>query len=270
MEYLSLFVVLFVVSIILTYVIKTIDIYERPVNNRWSYKLVPSLGGLVFLLGSFYIFRETNVVVASLWVLLFVVSLLDDLCEFAPIYRLVVHISCGLGIFFVYLVESSSWIVGGFSIVFVVMLINAMNFIDNMDGLGAGTAFIASLFLLALYRDPRILFLTVVLSGFLIFNLPPAKIYMGDCGSTVIGFILAWYCLCHDQIYWMKNFFILVVPLVDITFVTITRVIRKQKPWIGDTTHLSHRLSRMFNSDRKAIGILYGVGLIGGVIGLLV
>jgi UDP-GlcNAc:undecaprenyl-phosphate GlcNAc-1-phosphate transferase len=170
----------------------------------------------------------------------------------------------------------------------VVGLTNAFNMLDNMDGLSAGVAwltagFFALAYLCAGVRDPRtflpfLAFLGAV-GGFLWFNFPlrarPAPIFMGDAGSTFLGFFLglagvdavlrpgtpSWgillpVCLCA-------------VPCYDLGTVVLIRLRQGRSPFHPDKQHLSHRLVARGLSPPAAVRLIYGLGMASGTAGLL-
>ncbi len=165
------------------------------------------------------------------------------------------------------------------SVLWIVALTNAFNFLDNMDGLSAGIAFIcAAMFLIAAVFNGQwfisallLLFMGSVL-GFLFFNFPPASIFMGDGGSMVLGFILSvltirttyyetgrqWYAI-------FMPLFVMAVPLYDLSIVSVLRLMRGRSPMQGDTNHFSHRLTRHGFSKRGAVLVIYGVTLATGI-----
>jgi UDP-GlcNAc:undecaprenyl-phosphate GlcNAc-1-phosphate transferase len=164
------------------------------------------------------------------------------------------------------------------SILWIVALTNAFNFLDNMDGLSGGVAFICALsFTIAAVFNGQwfiaallLVFMGSVL-GFLCFNFPPASIFMGDGGSMVLGFILAaltirttyyqpgraWYAV-------LMPLFVMAVPLYDLVIVSVLRLAKGRSPMTGDTNHFSHRLTRHGFSKRSAVLIIYAVTLATG------
>lgn len=169
---------------------------------------------------------------------------------------------------------------------------NAMNFMDNMDGLSAGTAAVsASCFLAATLVTPRPQwFIAAMLSllvgaclGFLVFNFPRkggARIYMGDGGSLVLGFLLAFLTVRTTYYHpqdgplaggWYGVFMplvVLAVPLYDFLSVTVIRLSQGRSPLVGDTQHLSHRLERLGLSRPAAVLVIYGLTAVTGISGI--
>jgi UDP-GlcNAc:undecaprenyl-phosphate GlcNAc-1-phosphate transferase len=159
------------------------------------------------------------------------------------------------------------------SVFWIVLMINAFNFLDNMDGASAGIALIATCVLLvAAIRSGQIfvggmgMIFAGALLGFLLFNFPPAKIFMGDCGSMVIGFFVALLTLrttYYDPEAGTKLYsvfmpaIVMAVPLYDFISVTFLRLKQGKSPFVGDTQHFSHRLKRRGLSDRQVALTLY-------------
>jgi UDP-GlcNAc:undecaprenyl-phosphate GlcNAc-1-phosphate transferase len=165
------------------------------------------------------------------------------------------------------------------SILWIIALTNAFNFLDNMDGLSAGVAFIcASMFLIAAaingqwFIAAMLLTLMGAILGFLCFNFPPATIFMGDGGSMILGFILAgltirttYYEPGRPPYAVLMPLFVTAVPLYDLLIVSILRMLKGRSPMTGDTNHFSHRLTRHGFSTRSAVLIIYGVTLSTGI-----
>jgi UDP-GlcNAc:undecaprenyl-phosphate GlcNAc-1-phosphate transferase len=172
--------------------------------------------------------------------------------------------------------EALNWAV---TVVWVVGLTNALNFLDNMDGLSGGIAAIASAFflLMALQNGQ---YLVGVLSaallgasvGFLVYNFNPASIFMGDTGSLFLGFMLAAVGIKlrfpenTDSITWMVPVIVLGVPIFDTTLVVFSRLRRGLHPATPGKDHTSHRLVRMGFTQREAVMLLY---LVGGMLGMV-
>lgn len=166
---------------------------------------------------------------------------------------------------------SSRWLL---NIIWVVGLINAFNMLDNMDALSAGTAWIAGLILLVVVivkqvgegvMAPYLVFLGAV-AGFLWFNKPPARIFMGDTGSTFLGFFLAVSSLDES---WAVSLCVLAVPWYDLITVVSLRLAQGRSPFHADKQHLSHRLVARGLPPRAAVGVMHGLALVSGMGGLL-
>jgi len=167
------------------------------------------------------------------------------------------------------------------SAIWIVLLTNVFNFLDNMDGASAGIAAIVSsiLFVSAalsgqiLVGGLALVFIGTLL-GFLCFNFPPARIFMGDAGSLVVGFFVAalslrtTYYQQADSGAWypiLVPLVALAVPLYDFVSVTALRLRQGKSPLVGDTQHFSHRLRRHGLTERQTTLTLYlatlGTGL---------
>ncbi|MCP4418502.1 MAG: undecaprenyl/decaprenyl-phosphate alpha-N-acetylglucosaminyl 1-phosphate transferase [Chloroflexi bacterium] len=160
---------------------------------------------------------------------------------------------------------------------------NAINFLDNMDGLSAGVSGVAAAFimLLGLQNDQFLVsgLAAAVLGaslGFLRFNFKPAQIFMGDVGSLFLGFLLAMLGLQlrfpanSNFVTWMVPVFVLVLPIFDTVLVVISRLRRGVSPNTAGKDHLSHRLVQRGFSQREAVLLLYLATGVGGMIGVFI
>lgn len=159
------------------------------------------------------------------------------------------------------------------SFLWILGLMNAFNLLDNMNGLCAGVAFICSSFLLwvsVAQSQYYIALLTLVmmgaLLGYLPYNFPKARVFLGDQGSLVIGFMLACLTLLESYISAEKTdvhfevlmpLFTMALPLFDTASVIIIRLKQKRPLFVGDKSHLSHRLVDLGLSPVKAVIVLY-------------
>lgn len=166
------------------------------------------------------------------------------------------------------------------TIFWIIAITNAMNLLDNMDGLSGGIAMIAAAFftLLAAMSDQYLVgslaaALAGACAGFLIYNWNPAHIFMGDTGSLFIGFLLAAvgiklrFPTNSDSITWMIPVLVLALPIFDTTLVSIGRLRQGKNPLTTPgKDHISHRLALLTGSKREAVLICYllagGVGLV--------
>lgn len=161
------------------------------------------------------------------------------------------------------------------SILWITAITNAFNFLDNMDGLSAGvaavctTSFLITTILIQQWFIAAMLALLLGATlGFLFWNFPPAKIFMGDSGSLVLGFMLGvltirtTYLRPGEQFAagWYSVFapvVVLALPLYDLLVVSAIRLSRGKSPFVGDTNHFSHRLVARGMSRRTAVLCLY-------------
>lgn len=174
------------------------------------------------------------------------------------------------------------WINWLLTIIWVVGITNALNFLDNMDGLSGGTATIAASFflLLAFMNEPRQVLVGAMAAaligacvGFLRYNLNPATIFMGDTGSLFIGFILAALAIKLrflanvPVVTWMVPVCVLALLIFDTALVTVARIRRGVNPFTtAGKDHLSHRLHALGLTKREAVLTCY---LIGGACGMV-
>jgi len=165
------------------------------------------------------------------------------------------------------------------TVLWLLGITNAINFLDNMDGLSAGISAVTSSFilLLAMTHDQ---YLVAALSaallgaclGFLRHNFPPARIFMGDVGSQFLGFLLAIMGLQlrfpdnSNFVTWMVPVFLLGLPIFDMTLVVFSRLRRGISPLTAGRDHTSHRLVRLGFSLRETVLILY---LFSGILGMM-
>ncbi len=165
----------------------------------------------------------------------------------------------------------------------VVGLTNALNFMDNMDGLAAGMAGIAaSWFTLLAFNEGLTLVSSLAAAlagsavGFLIYNFNPASLFMGDMGALVLGFVLAALGIKLEfgtqplNVTWMVPILVLAVPLTDTTLVVFTRLREGRSPFQGGKDHSSHRLMSMGFNQRVTLFILYGLAILFGALAFLV
>ena len=214
-------------------------------------------------------------------------GLIDDKRHLGPWVKLAVQLAAALFLagvgkirfsFFI----SNVYVTTMLSALWMVIIINAFNFLDNMDGLSAGIGAICGAMILSAALNSEQVFvggllalLTGALLGFLVFNFAPAKIFMGDAGSLVVGLLLAVATIrttyYHEGIEsgrWFSALIplvVLAVPLYDFISVTIIRLLQGKSPFIGDKQHFSHRLVKRGMTPRQAVLTIYlataGTGL---------
>ncbi len=212
---------------------------------------------------------------------MFAVGLADDIWDLGPQTKLVAQLAAGLLLYRLgfHFNAEFPWLLDLVIVVFwVVALTNAMNLLDNMNGLCAGTAAIAAFFRCLLYLQDgneagaalSAIFVGAVL-GFLVFNFPRASIFMGDSGSFVIGFFLAAINLTSGESY-SKSLFsilffpvlVLALPIFDTAFVSVVRWFSGRAISQGGRDHASHRLVAVGLSETTAVLILYGISFASG------
>lgn len=174
------------------------------------------------------------------------------------------------------------------TVLWIVVLTNAFNFLDNMDGLSGGIGLIAAVFFAVIMltgtSEPRwlvagfLLILAGSLAGFLLHNRPPARIFMGDAGSCLLGMLLAAMTVAGTFYEYGQNssrhvmlapLCVLAVPLYDFTSVVLIRLSQGRSPFHADKWHLSHRLVQMGMSRVQAVLTIYLLTITTGLGGLL-
>lgn len=161
----------------------------------------------------------------------------------------------------------------------IVSVVNAFNFTDNMNGLCAGLGAIGAAYFAMLAAVPGqylvalIAFLTLgALLGFLPYNFPKARAFLGDAGSHLVGYLLAVLAILphfystHHPRRWavLAPLFVLAVPLGDMAWVVLLRWRKGQPFYIGDTNHLSHRLTRAGLTRAESVLVIWGIAVIAG------
>jgi UDP-GlcNAc:undecaprenyl-phosphate GlcNAc-1-phosphate transferase len=181
------------------------------------------------------------------------------------------------------LFTAHSWITAPVTVVWIVGLTNALNFMDNMDGLCGGVALLASAFFAAiawvigdLFVGGCFLVLMGALAGFLRFNWPPARIFMGDAGSNFIGFWMGALTVVgtfhrpeFSHITVFAPLCVLAVPIYDSISVIALRLAQGRSPFHPDRQHLSHRLVELGFRPRNAVLVVYLLSLTTGLSGAM-
>src|SRR5256714_5767828 len=266
----------------------------KPKTDRWHKRPTAMMGGVAIWLAVITTYlilvphTSAGWVVAGAASFLFLVGLIDDWLHIKPYQKLIGQI-IGAAIVVNYglilpwtrslpanMVITIFWLIG---------ITNAINLLDNMDGLATGIAAIASGFLtlnfIAANQPTEALMLAVfaaALIGFLIYNSNPASIFMGDNGSMFIGFFLASSSLiniaggrlCAFLPVLAMPILGLFVPIFDTTFVTILRKLSGRAASQGGRDHTSHRLVALGLSEKRAVLMLYGLAALSGLLAVTV
>lgn len=274
-----------------------VNMVARPRADRWHRTVVPLLGGvaigLATLFASLVCGLATSLpVVLGASMAMFLMGLVDDILLLRPSTKLVAQIAAAAAL--VYFGFRLHWLESRLldsvlTMVWVVGLTNAFNLLDNMDGLCAGIALIVAAMLLAGFwtgasRDNALAEMTLLAAlagaaaGFLVYNFPPASIFMGDSGSLMFGFSLAALTLGHEGVRASRSdvlsviagpAFVLLIPIFDTMLVTTARLLSGRSPAQGGRDHSSHRLVAIGLSERNAVLVLWMLASVGGLIGLL-
>lgn len=222
--------------------------------------------------------------------LLFLVGLADDRWNLSWKPRLLLQLLVAIGVTMsgvqATVFVAQPWIGFLITVVWIMVLTNAMNFLDNMDGLSAGIGVIAALvsavILLVMIQQRQLtvafslLLLAGSLSGFLVWNRPPATIFMGDSGSNLIGFLLAtltvtgtFYDREGSRHVILAPLCILAIPLYDFLTVILIRLRSGRSPFQGDKSHFSHRLVELGLRPSRAVLTIHLSTLMTGIGALL-
>lgn len=295
-------------AIVLTPIVRALarrfGMVAKPKTDRWHKAPTAMMGGvaiwLAVIIGYFIFVRPQSgehwgyfpashldaVILASTF--LFLIGLADDLLHSKPYQKLIGQIMGSA--FVIYYGLSLPWTSSrplnmAITIFWLIGITNAVNLLDNMDGLAAGIAAIASAFLAVSFLSANqpvealmLLCFAGALIGFLIFNSNPASIFMGDSGSMFIGFFLASSALVNLAGGRSRSLLpvlavpilVLFIPIFDTTFVTILRKISGRSVSLGGRDHTSHRLVALGMTERHAVWMLYGFAALSGVLALLV
>jgi UDP-GlcNAc:undecaprenyl-phosphate GlcNAc-1-phosphate transferase len=269
-----------------------------PKQDRWHSRPTALLGGIaiyaaVMAVAAWYLFQTgsgaafTRAILPA-GTLLFLIGLIDDIVTLKPYQKLVGQIVAASIIVSAGLVlpwTGSSVFNSAITMFWLIGITNAVNMLDNMDGLAAGVAAIASMFLAynfaslgQLTEASVVLILAAALIGFLLYNSHPASIFMGDCGSMFIGFFLASTALLTTTSGRTRSFLpviavpvlTLLIPIFDTTFVTLLRKLSGRAASQGGRDHTSHRLVALGLSDRRAVWLMYSLAAVAGVLAIRV
>lgn len=275
-------------------------LYDTPDHKRKIHlRVIPNLGGIGIFFGfittaSLFIqpeaFKKWNYIIASS-LLLFLVGIADDLISLSPSKKFLTQFIAAFIVVCIADIRLESlhgllgvynlpyWWSAAFTIVGVIFVTNAFNLIDGIDGLAGSIAALATFTLgciLAGFEHPGAACLAFSLlggvAGFLRYNISPAKIFMGDTGSLLIGFIVSLLCIMSVNSFntepalssvihtpvgaLIVGLSILFVPVFDTFRVFITRIMKGSSPFKADRTHLHHYLLDMGFTHGRAVTVL--------------
>jgi UDP-GlcNAc:undecaprenyl-phosphate GlcNAc-1-phosphate transferase len=283
-----------------------VDLVDRPGGRKMHEGVVPVIGGLAMLLGLLVAFgvvpvaHQPSTAFTAACALLIVVGLADDRFDISPWFRLPVHAAAaGLLIF------GAGWSVTSLgdpvglgpialstpwaelvTLVLVMGAINAFNMLDGMDGLAGATAllgFSLMAFVSAADGLSAPFYVSIaglgVVAAFLVFNVPALynrafRCFMGDAGSTLLGFVLAWLCVAVSQdvrsttspvaVLWF-----VAMPIYELLWTMIRRISRGTSPFRPDAEHFHHLLQKAGFSVRGAFGVYLSICILIGSLGLV-
>jgi UDP-GlcNAc:undecaprenyl-phosphate GlcNAc-1-phosphate transferase len=264
----------------------------EPRDDRWHRKVTPVFGGVAIGLTLFAGVGLSGhapsvAVVLAGAAIIFIVGLIDDVISLKPSTKLIVEFAlASLLLFFGYRLNwlDSITLDSLLTLAWVVGVTNAFNLLDNMDGLCAGIAMIVGTALLMEMvsrgdgASAQTAYLAVLLGatgGFLLYNVNPASIFMGDSGALLLGFSFSALTLnAATDAASQSNVLsivaapvlVLLIPILDTTLVTVMRTLSGRSASVGGRDHTSHRLVAIGLSERAAVAVLWFLAGVGGSI----
>ena len=296
-------VVALVVALITTPVVKNLAVRMGAVDvprdgRRMHDHPIPRMGGLAIFFGfllSVVVFMDLDGQMRGMLLgaaIIVVLGIFDDIYSLRAMFKFVVQIIAALvaalsgnvieivsnpNVFSSDLYWDLGCLAVPVTVVWIVAITNAVNLIDGLDGLACGVSAISSMTLLVIslaISDGPVAVLMAALTGaclgFLPYNMNPAKIFMGDTGSTFLGFILAVVSIqglfkLYTIISFAVPFLMLGLPIFDTCFAFIRRIAHGQSPMHADRSHVHHRLIDMGLNQKQAVAVLY---IISAILGL--
>ncbi|MCD4701197.1 MAG: undecaprenyl/decaprenyl-phosphate alpha-N-acetylglucosaminyl 1-phosphate transferase [Candidatus Aegiribacteria sp.] len=227
--------------------------------------------------------------------LMSIVGLVDDILGLSPVMKLVLHTVAAVLVGFVFVTKgallslfltgsSFAWLTAPLTVIWLVGITNSVNLLDHADGLSAGACAIAAIFFSIvnlISGNYSVAFISAALAGatigFLFYNYNPASIFMGDCGSNMLGFMLG--IIAVLGVYTPKGsireiaiftpVLILALPMIDTAFVLRYRWKSRKPLFDADRNHLAHRLMRLGLSHSQAVRVLLAVAALMGTLALM-
>ncbi len=287
----------FLISLLSTFVLergaRQAGLVARPVPDRWHRAPVPLLGGLAIVVATVGLTLVATrgdrdfTVLALTAAAMAVVGLVDDVRQLTPRTKLLAQlVLAGVFLYFGLSLRLTGYaLIDVFLTLFwLVGITNAFNLLDNMDGLAGSVAVIGAAFRLLFFHwegDAAGFLATAIfigaIGGFLLRNLPPAKIFMGDTGSLFLGFFLAGLSLTAVRAPYSRGVaavlvtpvLLLLIPIFDTTFVSLTRLLTARAVLEGGRDHTSHRLVSLGITERQALLLLCGASVASGLLAIL-
>ncbi len=306
------FAISLLVGMVLTRAVRDLAIkygwYDQPGNRKIHVRPTPRLGGLAVVLGflaplaGLFLYNNPNYSSVfddpTLWLalasgggLMFLVGLVDDFRGLRPVVKLMAQIAAGGFVFacgiqidavqlpFVGMLHLGYWALP-ITVFWMVLVTNAVNLIDGMDGLAGGVVVLGggTLFLMSLFQGNAAA--AVILAalvgatlGFLVFNLNPASIFLGDAGSLFLGFSLGLIAIHSNQkssafASILSAMLVLGLPIFDLTMTVIRRLLMRRPIFSADQHHVHHLLLRSGLSQRQSVGVLLGTAAVLEVLAL--
>lgn len=283
---------------------KRLNLVDSPAARKIHTEPIPRLGGIAvyfaFMLSYWacMLLFSPEIGTSPIWIsagatVVFIVGLWDDVRRLSPGAKFLFQILAAFmayqgGLLFKNIALpwgselSLGWFSGIATVFWVLLVVNAINLIDGLDGLAAGTSVFVSLLLLVMTISSPNTAVPVGLAalggacmGFLRYNFNPASIFMGDCGSYFLGFMLASLSVLGSlksqaTVAIIIPIVALGLPLMDTILAPIRRFVLGQDLFQPDRSHIHHRLLKMGLSHRKAVLLMYGATIFLGVFALLI
>ncbi|MDR1299577.1 MAG: undecaprenyl/decaprenyl-phosphate alpha-N-acetylglucosaminyl 1-phosphate transferase [Oscillospiraceae bacterium] len=272
-------------------------------NRRMHDHPIPRQGGLAIFLGfilSVAFFADVNrqiqgVLLGS--VIVVIVGAIDDILDLKPWIKFIAQTAAAIvavahGI--VIDILSNPWVASDIeylqlgwaaipiTVIWIVAITNAVNWIDGLDGLSVGVSGIASVAMLVialLVANGNAAIVMAALAGacigFMPYNINPAKIFAGDTGALLLGYVLSTMSIIglfkfYAIVSFAAPFLILALPIFDVVFNTFRRVLHGQKPWESDRGHVHHRLIDLGLTQKQAVAILYCISTVLGLAAVVI
>ena len=272
-------------------------LHRRPIPRVGGIPLVLAAAGASVLVAVVGIHNGTFsrpifsdlILVALPAVSIFLIGLFDDITDMKPWHKLIgqvaaslVAFAAGIRIHTIGGVSLEPWLSALVTILWLVACANAMNLIDGVDGLAAGIALVISATCMAAALLAGNLELAVAIApiaggliGFLFFNFSPASIFLGDCGSLLLGILLGCYgvLLSNEPAVprgMLAALIVLSIPLIDAGLAIARRFLRRQSIFSPDRSHIHHRLLAFGLGPRRVVLILWSAEALAGLVALVV
>ncbi len=275
---------------------------DLPNDRKIHKKPISRIGGvaiwlstmLTFLCLVFMSYYPTGSLLSGILLgssMMFLLGLVDDIYNLPAKFKLLIQLSIATMVYLLGVQINSIPFFGGFelgfwsyplTILWIVGISNALNFIDGVDGLAGSVTTINSITLaiiaLAMVPpNPIIALIGFILAGsmlaFLTYNFNPAKIFMGDSGALFSGFLLATISITGVMkaatVAILLPFVVLAVPIMDITYSSLRRIFKGQSPFVADAEHIHHKLLHAGFSQKKTVVILTSCAIIAGAFATL-
>jgi len=304
LKYIEIGVIAFIVSYILTPYIARVgkkeNMVDRPGHRKVHEEAIPNLGGIViffgFLLSLLFVVpiegQYKTLLIGGVIILL--LGIVDDIVDLSPKYKFIIQLVPALLVviynsnlingFIVHQLASLDllgYLIYPLLILWIVGITNSINLIDGLDGLACGVSIIAlgTFLILGLLQNMEILnIITIALLlsmlAFLKYNFFPAKIFLGDSGSTFAGFMLAsvsalWAIKGENAFFLIVPVIILALPIFDTLFAILRRYRGHRPIFQADQGHLHHRLLARGIEHKKVVILLWGISLAFSIIALI-